>query len=369
MFSGCIGGEGRRSGSGWLQYTKVPVFLLLALILVSDCRLATGVRLHDPENPPHRLSDWGLLIKTRDSLKLADGSFAYHLETPLFSDHAQKLRTLWMPEGTQARDEDGGVFTFPPGSIISKTFFFPIEDGHLVAVAHERFDAPVRALDTSVLRLIETRLLVHGEDGWVAIPYLWNEAQDEALLSLTGSLQALDVRTPEGDLVQASYLVPSRNQCASCHQRRNSGGIHPIGPKAWNLDIDFWLAGGHLESRRPASEFAPLAASPARRYLDVNCAHCHSEEGAGDTSGLFLALSEMHAVRLGICKPSVAAGPGTGGHRYSIEPGAPEDSILAYRMRSVIAAEMMPELGRSLVDEAGVRLIEDWISAMPGSCD
>ena len=29
----------------------------------------------------------------------------------------------------------------------------------------------------------------------------------------------------------------------------------------------------------------------------------------------------------------------------------------------------MPELGRNLVDDEGVQLIRDWITAMPGTCN
>ena len=207
---------------------------------------------------------------------------------------------------------------------------------------------------------------MHSPGGWVAVPYLWNQAQTEAHLAITGALESLEISTPEGSIEQANYLVPSRNQCASCHERRNSGGIHPIGPKAWNLNVERWLRLGYLETKLPMSHHR--LATSARRYLDVNCAHCHSEEGAGDTSGLFLEISETEPLRLGVCKPPIAAGQGTGGHTHSIEPGTPEESILVFRMRTRDPAEMMPELGRSLVHESAVELVEDWISAMSGSC-
>ncbi len=338
-------------------------FLLLPLYA---CAPSTGVLQQDPSDPPQKLSEWRLLTKGAESLRLAEGSFAYELEMPLFTDYAQKLRTVWMPEGTRASYRGDEVFEFPLGAIITKTFFFPVADGYLNANWDHAFDENLRALDTSNLRLIETRLLVHSASGWVAVPYLWNEAQTEAHLAITGALETLAILTPEGAIEQADYLVPSRNQCASCHARRNSGGIHPIGPKAWNLDVERWLRRGYLETALPISHHRLV--SGARRYLDVNCAHCHSEEGAGDTSGLFLEMTETEPVRLGVCKPPIAAGQGTGGHAHSIEPGAPEESILVFRMRTRDPAEMMPELGRSLVHEAGVSLVEDWISAMRGSC-
>lgn len=348
-----------------MRCIRAALLGLLALPLYG-CAPPTGVLQQDPLNPPQKLSQWGLLTKDAQSLRLAEGSFAYELKTPLFSDYAQKLRTVWMPEGNRASYRGDQVLEFPLGTVITKTFFFPVGEGYLGAHWDPAFAENLRALDTSNLRLVETRLLVHSPDGWVAAPYKWNEAQTEAHLAVTGALETLAILTPEGLIEQANYLVPSRNQCASCHERRNSGGIHPIGPKAWNLDMARWQRLGYLETDVPVSH--ERFVSDARRYLDVNCAHCHSEEGAGDTSGLFLQITETDPVRLGVCKPPIAAGQGTGGRAHGIEPGAPEESILVFRMRSRDPAEMMPEIGRSLVHEAGVSLVEDWISAMRGSC-
>ena len=320
----------------------------------------------DPENPPRRLSDWGILHKDGDALKLADGTFAYSLRTPLFSDYAEKLRTVSMPAGTRAVMNGDAVFEFPLGTVISKTFFYWIEDGQRIGRETPFMADGIKVLNTESARLVETRLLTRAESGWVAMPYVWNDAQDEAYLKITGDLARFDLRAPDGHMQSANYLIPSRNQCASCHARRNSGGIHPIGPKAWNVNLDVWHASGWLVSDGGARLKRDV--SYARRYLDVNCAHCHSDEGAGDTSGLFLDVHETDPTRLGVCKRTIAAGQGTGGHTYDIVPGDPRTSILIHRMRTDNPAEMMPELGRSLVHSAGVSLIADWIHTMPGEC-
>jgi mono/diheme cytochrome c family protein len=106
----------------------------------------------------------------------------------------------------------------------------------------------------------------------------------------------------------------------------------------------------------------------ARTYLAVNCAHCHQRGGSGDTSGLFLNAAETELTRLGQCKPPVAAGRGTGGLRFSIEPGHPEQSILSYRIFSDEVGVLMPEVGRSLVHQEGLDLVNAWIRQMPGDC-
>src|SRR5690606_2983852 len=107
----------------------------------------------------------------------------------------------------------------------------------------------------------------------------------------------------------------------------------------------------------------------ARTYLEINCAHCHQRGGSGDTSGLFLTADEPSPTRLGVCKPPVAAGRGTAGHRFSIVPGAPEQSILVSRIKSTEVGVLMPELGRSRVHEEGLALVSAWIASMSGSCD
>ncbi len=325
----------------------------------------------DPDNPPQRLSDWGVLHQDGNALTLAAGTFAYSLRTPLFSDYAEKLRTVSMPEGTRAAWAGDAVFEFPVGTIISKTFFYSIKDGQRVARDTPYMADGIKALNTESAWLVETRLLVRAASGWIALPYVWNDAQDEAYLNITGELVRFDVRTPDGIVQPANYLIPSRNQCASCHARRNSGGIHPIGPKAWNVDLAHWRGLGRLviDSAMTDSPMTDDREIPhARRYLDVNCAHCHSDEGAGDTSGLFLGVSETDPIRLGVCKRTIAAGQGTGGHTYGIVPGNASASILIYRMNTGNPAEMMPEIGRSLVHSAGVSLISEWISDMPDQC-
>jgi len=45
-------------------------------------------------------------------------------------------------------------------------------------------------------------------------------------------------------------------------------------------------------------------------------------------------------------------------------PGNSEDSIMMFRMQSLDPGIMMPESGRALADEAGIRLIKEWIDKL-----
>src|SRR5262249_59436633 len=111
----------------------------------------------------------------------------------------------------------------------------------------------------------------------------------------------------------------------------------------------------------------PLTAR-ARAYLDVNCGHCHSATGPANTTGLTLDIATADDRHVGLCKPPVAAGRGTGDHYFDIVPGKPDESILPYRMASHETGVMMPEQGRSQTHVEGLQLIRDWIAAWPGDC-
>ncbi|MDP2128672.1 MAG: SO2930 family diheme c-type cytochrome [Pseudohongiella sp.] len=378
--------------------------LLTAALLLSACSDSSGPQLFPADAAPAELSRWQLMqVSTGDnSLQLDPAVLAYDLATPLFSDYALKLRTVWLPDGKSASYTTLGSVDFPIGTIISKTFYYPrasaapddITAVQWTADALLGFDG--QALDLSQVRLLETRLLVHQESGWQALPYVWNDEQTDASLQIAGDIKRLSLHR-EDTAEEFAYVVPNRNECASCHQLdQNNKGLSPIGPSARNLNrlisfypdgpanqLEVWQARQWLEGL-PAREQRPMAAlwshdqpltpehaleQRAREYLAVNCAHCHQRGGSGDTSGLFLNTAETDATRLGLCKPPVAAGRGTGGHRFSIEPGKPEQSILSYRIFSNEVGVLMPEVGRSLIHQEGLELVNAWIRHMPGDCN
>ncbi|MEE4302482.1 MAG: hypothetical protein V2J24_23785 [Pseudomonadales bacterium] len=323
---------------------------------------------------PDRLSDLGVLRRDADTLAPAAG-IAYGLAHPLFSDYARKYRTLHLPPGGVARAaaSDATTLAFPVGTWITKTFYYPLRAGRVVLAAAPAFAGPEAPLATGGMRLLETRVLRHRETGWEAVSYVWDEDGREAFKARAGALFTL---APEaGD--PFDYLVPDANQCAGCHATdHGSGALAPIGPKPGNLagvrlgsedQYAHWRARGLVQG--PAAQAWPeLGPGAVRAYLDVNCAHCHSDVGAADTAGLHLGY-EAPRDALGLCKSPVAAGRGSGGRAYDIRPGAPDASILLYRMDHRDPGVMMPELGRSLVHREGVAAVRAWISDLEGDCD
>jgi uncharacterized repeat protein (TIGR03806 family) len=296
----------------------------------------------------------------------------YALTTPLFSDYAEKTRTVWLPPGATVPYDADSWLDFPVGTIISKTFAF---------AADER----TPGVDVT---LIETRILSRDPSEWTALTYEWDAAGREATLNIAGALHDVSFIAPSGETKQAKYLLPTQTQCAQCHESNKV--LHPIGPKARLLNRDFnypdgstenqlakWSAAGLLTGAPdPAAAPAQVAwddtSAPvdarARAWLEVNCAHCHSDDGLARTTGLFLWASVTDPTTFGVCKPPVATGPASGGLRYDIVPGQPDQSILVYRISSTTPAIMMPEIGRSLAHDEGVALIRMWISGLTGSC-
>jgi uncharacterized repeat protein (TIGR03806 family) len=367
------------------------ILALAAVALLAACvRQPASVHFF-AEGQPASLADWHVLDVRDGKLAPNAGVLPYDLNTPLFTDYAHKLRTVWMPKGHAARYDANEAFDFPVGTILSKTFYYPRSEGDAVVRSNDAGpDLRGGGLDLSKVRLIETRLLVRRKDGWVALPYVWNAQQTEATLKRGGELVPLTLVAADGSREQAEYEVPDQNQCGGCHGTdTTSKALHPLGPRARHLNRDFpyaqgsenqlvrWANAGYL-SGAPAPAAAPHDAdwldssqpldARARAYLDINCGHCHSPKGPGNTSGLWLNAATNEPLRLGRCKLPIAAGMGTGDRRHDIVPGRPDDSIMPYRMASDDPSVMMPELGRSVVHDEGVQLIRDWIAAMQGNC-
>ena len=100
----------------------------------------------------------------------AEGVIRYDLNSSLFSDYAEKFRFIKLPAGKHASYRDVDVFEFPVGTVIAKTFAYP----------HDVRDP------SQGRRLIETRILKREPDGWVGLPYIWNDTQTEASLDVAG---------------------------------------------------------------------------------------------------------------------------------------------------------------------------------------
>jgi len=152
---------------------------LAALLILAACaRTPAPKPVHFfAEGMPERLSDWGVVYVAEGRLRLNARVLPYDLDSALFTDYAHKLRTVWMPEGASARYQADEALDFPVGTIISKTFYYPRGKGDTVLRSDDAGAEPDGGLTLGKVRLVETRLLVRRESGWIALPYVWNRAR------------------------------------------------------------------------------------------------------------------------------------------------------------------------------------------------
>ena len=320
---------------------------------------------------PRNLSEYGLFVGNGATQQPAEGVVPYDLNTSLFSDYTSKRRFIRVPAGKQMEFREQGVFEFPVGTVIAKTFSYP----------HDMRDPAAGE------QLMETRIELKEQDGWYGFSYIWNETQTEAKLALGGSERDVSWIHNDGQQRTSTYQIPNANQCLNCHNE--SKKYVPIGPTATNLNREFdFLTGkeNQLEHMarlkvlrgKPSGEHIDRLASfddshsgtvdeRARAWLAVNCAHCHSPTGTARTSGLDLTRSQTDPAKYGVWKTPVAAGHGSGGREYDIVPGKPDESILMFRLESEDPSIMMPNVARSLVPEEGVQLLRQWIAEMQGT--
>lgn len=300
---------------------------------------------------PASLSAFGFFQGS--AAKPSDRLIPYKLRTPLFSDYASKQRFIYLPAGaTLAADADGRL-QFPVGAALIKSFGYTSTSGGL--------------------DVIETRVLLHKQQGWVALPYVWRADGTDADLRVGGTRVPITFEH-DGEKTSISYAVPNKNQCKQCHSAAND--IMPIGP-VWQ-NMDFPRQGDlqnlskmlpSLASLRPFAQWESARSGTlddrARQYLKVNCGHCHAPKGSASNSGLFLDGSARSPEALGLGKRPVAAGRASGDLDFIIAPGRPDHSILIKRMESTDPGIAMPELGRSTVHKEGVALVREWIANMP----
>ena len=291
---------------------------------------------------------------------------SYELNSELFTDHARKYRFLFIPENEKITYNELEAFTFPIGSTLVKVFSLPSDTS---------------SEDEEV---IEVRLLVRRINGWVTLVYKWIPEFSEGYFTVAGDIIE-SVVSHNGVANAFDYRIPTFGQCATCHQNNaNEAKITPIGLKARhlnrnitynNLEINQLTLWNSLEIiNNLPSDITSIDTAPnwrdsskelqdrAKAYLDINCAHCHTEGGSGDLSGLRMeywrkTIDYSH----GVCNES--QGWRVGG--YDIWPGRGDVSHIPLRITLTSAKDRMPPIGRSLVDSEAAQLISDWIDTLP----
>lgn len=290
----------------------------------------------------------------------------YDLHSSLFTDYAKKKRFIWMPKGTQATyTTDGKIPVFPVGTVLIKNFYYD------------------NTIPDNGTTIIETRLMIKKPEGWIFAEYIWNNEQTEAVLDTEGGLKRVGWYK-DGEPMSLNYKIPATTACATCHTANDV--YTPIGVKPQNLNkmyayadgeknqLSKWVDTGYLDNK-PAAINSSVdwtdASQPlelrVRAYLDINCAHCHSLGTSCDYTPMELSFQQSALpANLGICQEPVDFV--TGNQQYIIAGQDVQGSLMHFRMSTNVQSEMMPTLGRTIVHEEGLQLIEDWINSIDTTC-
>lgn len=325
--------------------------------------------LYDLENMPFQsLSEYQFFEGEIKNLEPSYGVVPYTLNATLFSDYALKKRFIWMPNNGRAIFvNENEILQFPVGTILIKNFYYN------------------NVLPGYTTQILETRLMIRKQDGWIFANYAWNEPQSDAILDMDGSF--VDLQWFQDDEIKTvQYRIPSGAECHTCHKVMEVA--EPIGPKPRNLNLTYnynegpanqlekLVSIGYLENTLPAS----IAQMPnyndesvalelrVRAYLDINCAHCHSEETHCAYRPMRFDYSDTSDLtNIGVCvEPDTDLGFDLG---HIVEPGDARNSVLHFRLNSTEPSNRMPLLARSIVHIEGVELVEAWINSLDTNCN
>jgi uncharacterized repeat protein (TIGR03806 family) len=356
--------------------------ILLLAIFVSSCRKDKTPLPSDPIDPnvpdttvsvdlsqvPYpKLSDYRFFVGDMVNHVPNEGVLMYEPISSLFTDYALKKRYVWMPQGAKATYvSDNKILDLPVGSAIIKTFYYD------------------NMLPDGSTKILETRVMIRKESGWIFAEYVWNDEQTEAVLELDGMNKEISW-LQNGNTMSTTYRIPSDTECLICHKSQSQP--IPIGIKPQNLNKTFeyqdgamnqlekWLAVGYLDGPIPSDiltvvdykdETKPVK-DRLRSYLDINCAHCHQENSHCDYRPMRLAFSETElSLNLGVCvPPDEFIQPGL---TNIITPGNTFKSMMHFRLASTDESSRMPLLGRSLVHQEGLALLTQYIESIT-NCD
>lgn len=301
-----------------------------------------------PGSMPTQLSATGCVQSTNPK-NPASGMIAYDVKAPLWSDGADKLRFLSLPNNTHIDVNSIGDFNFPVGSVLMKHFM--LNDQY-----------------------IETRLFAHTALGWQGFSYEWNDQQTDA--TLLSSAKDKMVST-------VNWHYPSAGECLECHTAASG---FSLGLETAQLNHDYL----YTQTNRTANQLATLQylglfknnltdqqlnrhlysltdnaslEQKAKSYLHANCSHCHQPN---DTSPVDIDLRfNVLLNQMGVCNQPPQAGDLGITNPLLLAPGEPLRSVLLERMK-VNDTNKMPKIGRTEMDQAAVDVIGEWIGGLTG---
>ena len=326
-------------------------------------------RTQGPSNIPALLSELGL-FSAPGVPATADALLPYTVQSPLWSDGAEKQRWVALPENDTVDFSEEGPWEFPVGTTFIKHFSIALD---------ERFPEQQHPL--------ETRFLVHGApSAYYGFTYKWNADGTDAELLRERRVENLTIVEADGSVREQRYTYPSPADCLTCHTVQagqvlgartaqlngiihyESGSYNQIAAWAQLGLFGYTLDAGDLDV--DALDALPRLASidddsrsledRVRSYWDSNCSMCHGVDPTirANWDARFSTPLESQKV-LGI-PPQSTSGEGDA----IIWPGDTERSVLFRRSNTTDPSRRMPPLGRSRIDTAYVDALSSWIQSL-----
>jgi uncharacterized repeat protein (TIGR03806 family) len=329
----------------------------------------TSVHFDLDQVPYAKLSDYRFFTGTIRALTPNARVLPYEPISALFSDYAHKSRFVWMPEGVSATySSDDNLMNFADGTVLIKNFYY---------------DQVLPNLDKKIL---ETRLLIKKDGVWIFADYIWNEEQTEAHFDLDGSYVPVTWMHDDGSEKSVNFRIPSDVECYTCH--KSNGQNMPIGPKPQNLNkiynyvdgamnqLSKWQSVGYLSGDVPSEIVSTVDWTDTdqdlemrvRSYLDANCSYCHRDEGHCYYRPLRLEFNETgDPEMLGVCEaPQEFI---SNALTHIISRGNINRSVMFFRMNTTDSQYRMPLMGRTLIHEEAVELMEEYITSLSPLCN
>ena len=356
------------------NWRNIGFCLLLALASCSSNEEYTAI----PEStvvcdltqvPYPKLSDYHFFDGVLKNLQPSQGVLPYKPASELFTDYALKKRFVWMPKNTKATYvSDHSILNLPTGSVLIKVFYY------------------TNVQPNNTTKIIETRLMIKKETGWIFAEYIWNANQTDALLTHQSTTRTINWKDENNTIQTVEYRTPEADyECNRCHSTVNTTNTFPIGIKPQNLNFNYsytngnknqltqWIDVGYLENNLPNNivsivdykDTSHSLNNRVRSYFDANCAHCHVAGGEAGHMNLRFSFNETNnPSKMGVNRIAAHYLQGYDTNLI-IKPGDFNQSILHYRISTENdILYIMPPLGRTKKHIEGVNLIEDWIISL-----
>ena len=330
----------------------------------------------DIYNPIASLSLTGC-VDPSDPTKFTSRAVPYEVNSPLWSDGADKTRAFVLPQGQKIHvDATTGAWVFPVGTVMIKNFMF---DG----------------------KFVETRLFMSIDAStWIGYGYAWNgQGTAKQTDATVVGIPRTDVMFDTGQRT-VHWYYPSRADCMSCHNAVAGNTLGPSNAQMYRVatghtmnQFDEFQAMGLFDAAPVAPTASQVLVTPypgqlgsppasatldqkARSYLQANCAHCHQPNIVTSTGATIMSQFPNFDLRYAtglknanICNVMTEKGvvPGSTAMKILV-PGQPMSSVMWVRMNEPPSEDdtsgRMPQIGTHVVDAMGLQLIGDWITAM-----